>query len=102
IADYYERLKPPYPPPAPAPADLLARGRTLATKGDASRELPPCSACHGRPLAGMQPAIPGLVGLSAHYIASQMGASRIGQREAYEPDCMAEIAGRLTAEDVAA
>ena len=102
IAVYYEQLKPPYPPPAPAPTELLARGYALATKGDASRELPPCTACHGKTLTGMQPAIPGLVGLSAHYIASQMGAWRIGQRQAYEPDCMAEIASRLTSEDVAA
>ena len=102
IGEYYERLDPPYPPPARAPAQVAARGRALATKGDSARDLPACAACHGNPPHGMQPAIPGLVGLTSQYIASQMGAWRIGQREAFEPDCMREIASRLTPEDIAA
>jgi cytochrome c553 len=102
IAEHYERLATPYPPASPAPPQLAARGRALATKGDPSRKLPPCTACHGNPPVGMQPAIPGLVGLSSHYIASQMGAWRIGQRGAYEPDCMREIAALLTPDDIAA
>jgi cytochrome c553 len=102
IAAHYERLRPPYPPPAPARAELAARGRLLATKGDASRKLPACTACHGNPPTGLQPGIPGLVGLSSHYIASQVGAWKIGQREAFEPDCMREIASALTPQDIAA
>jgi cytochrome c553 len=102
IAEHYERLKPPYPPASPAPPQLAARGRALATKGDPPRKLPPCTACHGNPPVGTQPAIPGLVGLSGHYIASQMGAWRIGQRRAVEPDCMREIAALLTPDDIAA
>ena len=102
IAGHYERLTPPYPPASPAPAQLAARGRALATKGDPPRKLPPCTACHGNPPVGMQPAIPGLVGLSGHYVASQMGAWRIGQRRAFEPDCMREIAALLTPDDIAA
>lgn len=102
ISAYYERLTPPYPPPAPAPAALIARGRALATQGDPQRDLPACTACHGKSLTGMQPAIPGLVGLSGQYIASQMGAWRIGQRRASEPDCMREIASAITPQDVAA
>jgi cytochrome c553 len=101
ISEHYERAAPPYPPPAPASAQLAARGRTLATKGDPARKLPACVACHGNPPTGVQPAIPGLVGLSSHYIASQMGAWKIGQRQAFEPDCMGEIAARLTPDDIA-
>ncbi|HYD58507.1 MAG TPA: c-type cytochrome [Burkholderiales bacterium] len=102
ISDYYESLSPPYPPPARVPAQLAARGEALATRGDPARNVPACTACHGNPPYGMQPGIPGLAGLPSHYIASQMGAWRIGQRQAFEPDCMREIASRLTPEDVAA
>lgn len=102
IAENYERLKPPYPRPSPASGPLAARGRILATKGDPARKLPACTSCHGDPPNGMQPAIPGLVGLSSHYIASQMGAWRIGQRKAFEPDCMREIASALTPADITA
>ena len=102
IAAYYERLTPPYPPPSPVPAQIAARGQALATRGDAARKIPACTACHGNPPHGMQPAVPALAGLTAHYIASQMGAWRIGQRRAAEPDCMREIASRLTPDDVAA
>jgi len=102
IARYYEALKPAYPPPVPAPQDVLARGRELATRGDPARKLPACVSCHGERLSGVQPAIPGLVGLSGHYVASQMGAWRIGLRRAAEPDCMREIASALSVEDTAA
>ena len=102
MSRYYEGLKPPYPPAVPAPADTVARGRELATQGDASRKLPACTSCHGERLTGTQPAIPGLVGLSNHYVASQMGAWRIGLRRAAEPDCMREIATALSVEDTAA
>ena len=102
ISEYYERLKPPYPPPSPATAQLASRGETLATKGDPARKVPACTSCHGNPPYGMQPGIPGLAGLSSHYIASQMGAWRIGLRQAFEPDCMREIASALTPEDTSA
>lgn len=102
MAGHYERLRPPYPRPSPASGPLAARGRTLATKGDPARKLPACTSCHGDPPTGMQPAIPGLVGLSSHYIASQMGAWRIAQRKAFEPDCMREIASLLMPEDITA
>jgi cytochrome c553 len=102
ISQYYEQLAPPYPPPTPVPAWLAARGQALATRGDAVRKVPACTSCHGNPPYGMQPAIPGLAGLKSDYIASQMGAWRIGQRQAFEPDCMREIASRLLPEDIAA
>ena len=102
IGQYYSRLTPPYPAPTPARPQLAARGQALATKGDPARKIPACTSCHGAPPYGMLPAVPGLVGLSGHYIASQMGAWRIGQRRAFEPDCMRAIAERLTPEDVGA
>ncbi|HTS51892.1 MAG TPA: c-type cytochrome [Burkholderiales bacterium] len=103
IAEYYAKLKPAYPPPASgASRAALARGERLVTRGDRSRKLPACTACHGRALTGMEPAIPALVGLSPDYIGEQMGAWRVDRRLAKEPDCMARIAAQLAPEDISA
>lgn len=102
IATYFSQQRPPYPPPAtPTVSDsTLARGRDIVLHGDASRQVPACAACHGAKLTGMEPAIPGLVGLHADYISAQIGAWRSGSRHAIAPDCMHEIASRLSDEDV--
>ena len=103
MAEYYANLHPPYPAPAGGASQaLLARGEALATNGDPSRSIPACSACHGKALTGMEPAIPGLVGLHRDYVAAQMGSWKVGRRKGAAPDCMAEVASRLTPEDIAA
>lgn len=102
IAEYFSQLAPPYPPPARAAPPLLARGGLLVTQGDPAHRLPACSACHGAALTGLEPAIPGLVGLYADYIAAQMGAWKEGKRHSIESDCMREVAQKLAPEDIAA
>jgi cytochrome c553 len=104
IAEHFAALDLPYPNPAPAPADaaLLQQGEQLALQGDARRELPACTACHGSRLLGVAPAIPGLLGLPGDYLKGQLGAWVNGQRQAQAPDCMAAIARKLTPEDVSA
>ena len=121
---------PPPPTRGAAPA-LLSRGEKLVREGDPAREIPPCSQCHGDAMTGIAPAngfdppgrrrrgrlgetggqrldpgigaaMPGLLGLPRDYILAQLGAWRSGQRHAAEPDCMAEIARRLPADDVVA
>jgi cytochrome c553 len=94
----------PYPAPAApkAPAEVLQRGRELALQGDAERRVPACASCHGATLTGVQPNTPGLLGLSRDYLNSQLGAWRTGQRRALAPDCMAEIARRLSPDDLSA
>ncbi len=104
IAGYFASQRPPFPPPsAPAitPAQL-ALGQKLVRTGDPSRHLPACAACHGPGLTGMEPAIPGLLGLHADYISAQLGAWRYGTRTSIAPDCMQQVASRLTEEDVTA
>ena len=104
IADHFARQRPPFAPGEAGSSDTatLARGETLVSKGDNSRGVPACVACHGVSLTGMNPGIPGLVGLRASYIAGQLTRWRVGDRHAAEPDCMKRIATRLSDSDIAA
>jgi len=108
IAGYFAAQHPQYaavPVPVPVPdadAKLLARGKTLALEGDRAPELPACTACHGEALTGVKPDLPGLVGLPRDYLAAQLGAWRTGTRQMREPDCMAQVVKKLSADDVAA
>jgi len=104
IAEYFATQRPPFPSPAVPEVsnEVLARGESLVTHGDAAANIPACSSCHGPHLMGMEPAIPGLLGLRASYISAQLGAWRYGTRTATAPDCMQIVAGHLTEEDVKA
>ncbi|MFN7857426.1 MAG: c-type cytochrome [Acidovorax sp.] len=104
MAAHFAALELPYaPPPAPqAPAATLERGRLLVQRGDASLEVPACVSCHGAAMTGVQPFIPGLLGLPRDYLNSQLGAWKTGQRRAQAPDCMAAIARKLSPDDVSA
>ena len=79
MAGYFAALRPPPVPRAVADvsAAVLARGRSIVSEGDAAHGVPACSRCHGPELTGMEPAIPGLVGLHARYISAQLGAFRL-------------------------
>lgn len=110
IARYFAQQDLPYPEPAAAaraaavaaPAAQIAHGQKLALEGDPARQLPACAQCHGEALTGVNPAVPGLLGLSRDYLNAQLGAWRNGERKAAEPDCMAQIARALTGEDLIA
>lgn len=102
MAVYFASLHPPYPPPLRAgqPAHVLQRGETLVRQGDGVQAA--CIACHGADLAGLEPAVPGLLGLPRDYILAQLGAWQTGTRRTPEPDCMADIARQIAPADVAA
>ncbi|MFM7025783.1 MAG: c-type cytochrome [Limnohabitans sp.] len=104
IAAHFASLHLPYPAPTPSnlPADRLARGKALVLQGDAARGLPACVQCHGERLAGVQPDVPGLLGLPLDYLNAQLGAWQTGQRKALAPDCMAEVVRRIPHEDIIA
>jgi cytochrome c553 len=104
MAQYFADMRLPYAAPArpSASAALLERGRTLAELGDPARQLPACISCHGASYSGMEPGIPGLLGLPGDYVVSQLGSWRAGLRDAAPPDCMAQVAQQLTSEDIAA
>ena len=104
MAGYFATLTLPHAPPPPLAAapGVLARGQALALRGDAERQLPACSACHGASLGGRLPAVPSLLGLPRDYLIAQLGSWRSGSRRAVAPDCMAQISRRLSAEDISA
>jgi cytochrome c553 len=104
IAEYFAAQHPPFPPPTAPDVDAqsLALGKVLATDGDRERGVPACASCHGHGLTGKEPAIPGLLGLHSTYISAQLGAWRYGTRRASAPDCMHEIATRLSERDISA
>jgi cytochrome c553 len=77
-------------------------GKELVAHGDSARSIPACASCHGPSLTGMEPAIPGLLGLRPAYVSAQLGGWRYGTRTAPSPDCMQIVAGHLTEGDVKA
>ena len=104
IADYFAEQRPALPPPVLPDVSkaMLTRGEALVSQGDPARGLPACISCHGPNLTGMEPAIPGLLGLRATYVSAQLGGWRYGTRTAIAPDCMQAVAARLTEDDVKA
>ena len=104
IADHFSNQHLTAPPVQPTTLSqaVLARGKMLVTQGDKALKVPACIACHGERLTGVAPAIPGLAGLPRDYVNAQFGAWKNKTRHARAPDCMADIAGRLSLDDVAA
>jgi cytochrome c553 len=104
IAQHFAALDLPYPPPATAKlsAQAAATAQALVERGDAQRQLPACSSCHGAALTGVAPNVPGVLGLPRDYLNAQLGAWKSGQRHAAAPDCMAQVARLLTVDEVAA
>ena len=104
MADYFASQHPPLPVPTPSDVsqEVLKLGETLVTRGDALRQIPACASCHGPQLTGIEPAVPGLLGLRPNYVSAQLGAWRYGTRTAKAPDCMQVVAGHLTEADVTA
>ncbi|MBC7501465.1 MAG: c-type cytochrome [Herminiimonas sp.] len=104
IAGYFSSLHVAYqtPPPVSMSQASYERGRILATTGDASRNVAACIECHGRALTGVRPSIPGLIGLPRDYLNAQFGAWKNGTRHAAAPDCMAQLAARLSVDDISA
>lgn len=103
IARYFASLQYVYSRPEPhsLPPDEIQIARKLINTGDSARNLPACNACHGEALMGVEPFIPGLLGLPHAYLAAQFGGWRNGGvMRGQTPDCMSEIAKKLTQEEV--
>jgi cytochrome c553 len=104
IASYFASQRLPYTSAATrnVTPSVIEKGRKLVLEGNAALHVPACRSCHGSRLLGVEPAVPGLLGISADYLQAQLGAWRNGVRAAQPPDCMAAIAKRLRPEDIGA
>lgn len=104
IASYFSMQHPPYAriPAGNASPAVLQRGEQLVRQGDPARRTPACVACHGEDLAGLAPAIPGLLGLPRDYLTAQLGAWQGGTRATPEPDCMTQVIAGVPPADIAA
>ena len=95
-------------PPQPASVPFgysrraLAHGESLVMNGDPAHGIPPCSGCHGKSFGrhAAGDSWPGRIEVRLH--RAQLGSWRYGTRTAAAPDCMQEVAGRLTDRDVTA
>lgn len=104
IAAYFAAQHLPYPAPqqASVTSAQLEQGRRIVMGGDPARRVAACTACHGQQLAGVAPAIPGLLGLPKDYVTQQLSAWRQRTRRAIAPDCMAHVANGLSSTDIVA
>ncbi len=104
LADFFAQQQVPYRQPVrpTVSSATLIRGEQLALHGDPAVGVPACNSCHGSKLAGVQPLIPGLIGLSSDYVEAQLAAWRNQTRAAREPFCMGVVANRMHATDVTA
>ena len=104
MAEHFAKQRPPFSEKEATSVDpaVSTRGQLLVTTGDAAKGVPACVACHGAGLTGMEPGIPGLVGLRPNYIVAQLTRWRVGERHAAQPDCMKRVATRLSETDVTA
>lgn len=102
IAKYFSELDLPYPPAqlTKLTADEQRTAETLVLRGAPDRGIPACVSCHGQQMAGMLPAMPGLLTLPADYLLAQLGAWRTDQRHAKDPDCMAKVAKALRPQEI--
>ena len=101
VAAYYASADGPFLFNKRADSALIERGRQLARIGDQVKALPACNNCHGPGGTGEFPAIPYLAGQYADYTVLQLQLWQSGSRKD-SADAMADIAKRLSGQDMAA
>lgn len=103
IARYFAALNLPYSPPESITLQLSEANlaEKLVYSGDLKRNIPACSACHGKDLMGTAPFVPGLLGLHSTYLTAQLGGWHSGGLiRGKITNCMADIAKKLTYEEI--
>jgi cytochrome c553 len=98
VSAYYASLRSSFPPPNDQfTADLLERGRQLATAGDDNLTVPSCNNCHGPQGIGEPPYVPSLKGQYSNYILYRLQQLAAGHNET---DLMFPVASALSPEDM--
>ena len=105
IADYFAAQKPDARVidarrRTPVDAAVAEAGMRLVRNGRPEAGLPACTACHGVGLGGTQPSIPALAGLPRDFMIEQVGSWKNGTHRSPAPNCMAEVAKRMTGADI--
>lgn len=101
VAAFYaaQRGAPAFPPAQPDPL-VLQQGGVLSAVGSAEKGIPACVNCHGPQGRGLPPSFPYLAGQYALYTELQLQLWQQGQRGNDPLDVMADIAGRMSPEDI--
>ncbi len=86
----------------PADRATMEAGRDLVQNGRPASSLPACTTCHGSRLGGTLPGIPGLAGMPQDFLIEQVGSWKNGTHRSPAPNCMAQIAQRLSGSDIVA
>ncbi|RXZ65404.1 c-type cytochrome [Pelagerythrobacter rhizovicinus] len=94
VANHYADMAAPGAPGTHA-ADCTPHARQLVFSGDASRNLPACTTCHGGDLAGAGSGGPPLAWQTAAYNESQLRAWRSGRRYGDPQGAMGEVSRLL-------
>jgi cytochrome c553 len=101
VSAYYASLEAPYGPrPQPVDGRLLQRGAALSAVGSAEQGIQACVNCHGPAGTGMPPSFPYLAGQYGTYIRITLEDWRQGRRINDAQGVMADIAKRMSPEDV--
>jgi cytochrome c553 len=101
VAAYYAGVDAPFLPLKAPDPELVKLGETLATVGNARRQIQSCNNCHGPGGVGLPPAIPYLGGQYAHYIAFTLREWQRNFRQS-SPNQMAVVASKLDKHAIAA
>ena len=100
-AAYYASLHAvPYPPPPEADPVIVQQGGILSAVGDEERDIRACEICHADAGVGLAPSFPYLAGQYADYTARQLRLWKRGERRNDPLEVMAEIARRLSEQEI--
>lgn len=86
----------------PLDRSAFEAGRRLVIEGRPLADVPACASCHGAALGGTLPAIPSLAGMPRDFLIEQVGSWKAGTHRSPEPNCMAQVAKRLSGADIVA
>ncbi|HKK56376.1 c-type cytochrome [Marinobacter sp.] len=87
-----------------ADPDLVDQGEALYRGGNMASGVPACAGCHSPDGSGIEAAgYPRLSGQSAEYVAAQLKAYRVGERDAGQnASIMMDVAAKLTDQEIEA
>ena len=101
VASYYaSQHSIPYPEAPYGDPTLVQEGGVLSAIGDVARDIRACEICHADAGVGLAPSFPYLAGQYADYTARQLRLWKRGERRNDPLDVMAEIARRLSEQEI--